>query len=352
MKEYWEKEVMYAGTGGFKMKASYEGVECKFCHSLNVVRNGTRRGTQYWLCKHCGRGFVDNKALPKMKYPIEAIASAVYQYYAGLSLNEIRGYIDQQYKFSPSDSAIYGWVTKFSKTAIDEAKNLTPKVGDTWVADETVLFIGGRQFWLIDIIDQDTRYLLATYLSPTRGRKDIALLLREAYLKAGKVAPKRILTDGWGAYPDAVDLVFGSETKHIVSKPFVEVDSTNVIERFQGTLKDRTKVMRGFKKPETARHILNGWLVYYNFFRPHESLGDKTPAQVAGLKFPYKNWLDIVKSQPPPGDFPKIAEARFSQPKGMHILVRKPYRKRTPKKPKRRIERGQTVVGLSATRRV
>jgi len=331
MTEYWEQEEWHAGWGPIKVKSMYQGVQCKFCGSLYVVKNGTRRGTQYWLCKNCGRGFVDNKALPKMRYPIEAIASAVYQYYAGLSLNEIRGYIDQQYHFLPSDSAIYGWVTRFTKTAIDEANKYTPKVGDTWVADETVIKVGGKKLWLIDIIDSETRYLLATRLSETRGKKDIALLMRKAYLKAGK-APKRILTDGLKVYPDAVDLVFGGETRHIVSKPFVVVDSTNVIERFQGTLKDRTKVMRGFKKPNTASLILDGWLVYYNYLRPHESLGDKTPARIAGINFPYQNWQDIVKSlssinqpiteQTQHGDSPVVT-------------IRKSHRKRSKPKNKR-----------------
>lgn len=305
------------------------GRVCKFCGSMNIVRNGTRRGTQYWLCRNCGRGFVDNEALPKMKYPIKAVASAVYQYYAGLSLNEIRRHIDQQYNFLPSDSAIYGWVTRFTQTAIDEAKKHTPKVGDVWVADETVLFIGGDKYWLIDIIDRDTRYLLATRLSKTRDRKDIALLLRQAYLKAGKVAPKRILTDGWKVYPDAVDLVFGSETRHTVSTPFVEVDSTNVIERFQGSLKDRTKVMRGMKKPETATLILDGWTTYYNYFRPHESLNDKTPAQVVEIKFPYKNWMDVVKSKSPLGlgrhKLPVIFGRTRAKPKSKK---KKPYKAR------------------------
>jgi hypothetical protein len=54
------------------------------------------------------------------------------------------------------------------------------------------------------------------------------------------------------------------------------------------------------KKLETARALLDGWLVYYNFFRLHEALGDKTPAEAAGIKFPFKNWLDVVKSQLPP----------------------------------------------------
>ncbi|MFC2018628.1 hypothetical protein ACFLU4_01555, partial [Chloroflexota bacterium] len=28
-----------------------------------------------------------------------------------------------------------------------------------------------------------------------------------------------------------------------------------------------------------------------------ESLDDKTPAEVAGVKFPYKNWLDVIEGQ-------------------------------------------------------
>ena len=32
--------------------------ECKFCQSKSVAKNGKRNGTQYYLCKNCGRGFV------------------------------------------------------------------------------------------------------------------------------------------------------------------------------------------------------------------------------------------------------------------------------------------------------
>ena len=77
------------------MEGSFGHMNCKFCGSPNVVKNGTRNGVQYWLCKNCGRGFVDNKGLPKMRYSIDDVASALYQYYTGLSLNEIRGHIEQ-----------------------------------------------------------------------------------------------------------------------------------------------------------------------------------------------------------------------------------------------------------------
>jgi hypothetical protein len=39
---------------------------------------------------------------------------------------------------------------------------------------------------------------------------------------------------------------------------------------------------------------MDGWLVHYNFLRAHEALKGKTPAEKAGIKFPYRNWLDVV----------------------------------------------------------
>ncbi|MDD5127421.1 MAG: integrase core domain-containing protein, partial [Dehalococcoidales bacterium] len=47
----------------------------------------------------------------------------------------------------------------------------------------------------------------------------------------------------------------------------------------------------------TADEYLQGWLMHYNYFRNHESLNDRTPAQVAGVRSPYANWLDVVKAQ-------------------------------------------------------
>jgi transposase-like protein len=195
----------------------------------------------------------------------------------------------------PSDSSVYGWITKFSEVAIKETEKQKPEVGDVWVADETVLKIEGKNTWFWDIIDAKTRFLLASHISTTRTTRDARKLMVKAAERAGK-APKIVLTDKLRAYLDGVELAYGSETKHVQTKPFTVQDNTNLIERFHGTLKDRTKVMRGLKSRESAKLLTEGWLVHYNFFRPHETLKGKTPAEKAGLAFPYKNWLDITKS--------------------------------------------------------
>ena len=117
MTEYWEQEEWYAGEGPIMVRSEYRGIACKFCGSLSVVKNGTRKGTQYWLCRNCGRGFVANQALPKSKYPVEAVASALYLYFTGSSLNDIRKHTEQHHKVLPSDSTIYSWVRRYTEIA-------------------------------------------------------------------------------------------------------------------------------------------------------------------------------------------------------------------------------------------
>ena len=153
----------------------------------------------------------------------------------------------------------------------------------------------------MDIIDSDTRFLLASYLTPNRGTRQAQILMETAYGKAGTI-PKKIVTDKLAGYLDGIEMTFGSDTRHVQSSPFTVENDNNLIERFQGTIKERTKVVRGFKTVPTANLILAGFLIHYNYFKPHMSLKelpprgiDKTPAQIAGIKLPYKTWTEFVR---------------------------------------------------------
>lgn len=88
---------------------------CKYCGSPNVVRNGrSKKDVQNWLCRNCGKGFVASNALPRMKSPINHVGSAMYLYFTGSSLNDIRRHIEQQHGVLPSDTTIYNWVIRLS----------------------------------------------------------------------------------------------------------------------------------------------------------------------------------------------------------------------------------------------
>ncbi len=61
----------------------------------------------------------------------------------------------------------------------------------------------------------------------------------------------------------------------------------NKMERMNGEVRDREKVMRGLKRMDTP--ILTGLQIYHNFVRPHEALNGQTPAERAGIKVDGEN---------------------------------------------------------------
>lgn len=315
---------------------------CKYCGSPNVTKFGTFQGIQRYWCKGCKRKFADNRALPTMKTPIEHISTALSCYFGGMPLDAIQRHLQQQYNAYYTEMGIYNWIRRFSQEAVDRVKDFQPVVGDTWVADETVLKVGGRNIWFFDVIDEKTRYLLASRLAESRTVKEAALVMNEAKRKAGK-SPKRIITDKLAAYIDGIELVFGADTKHVQGKPFTDINSTNVIERFHGTLKDRTKVIRGFKNMDTARLLTQAWLVHYNFFKEHETLGNIPPAVKMGAT-PVKDWAEVVSGTK---TLPPIKPA-------MLVTMTKPILK--PKHPKRRpkdlLGKAYTQVAVTSPRGV
>ena len=267
---------------------------CKYCQSKNIIKYGKYKDVQYYWCKDCRHKFAGVDTIPKMQYPTSQIADVLNMYYEGLSLAEIRRNLIQQHNSYISDVTALNWVRRFSKPVIMEANKYKPDVGRVWVADETVIDIDGRNIWLWDIIDTKTRFLIATHMSYTRTTKDAQALMKQAYDRTGKI-PRIIYTDKLRAYLDGIELTFGADTQHKQGSPFDIEHKANYIERFHGTIKSRTKVMRGLHTIESARLFLDGWLVHYNYFRPHMSLNDKTPSQVAGVQFPFRNWKDVCE---------------------------------------------------------
>jgi hypothetical protein len=54
------------------------------------------------------------------------------------------------------------------------------------------------------------------------------------------------------------------------------------MERVNGEVRDREKVMRRLKRQDAK--ILTGYQIYHNYVRAHESLEGKTPAEASALK--------------------------------------------------------------------
>jgi putative transposase len=272
-------------------------VICKNCNSEHVIRYGSYKGMQRYYCKDCKRKFKGDAALFHMKVSASHISSALSMYYTGSSITDIRNHIRQETGYHPSKSVVFGWIEKYTEQASEHFRKFRPQVGDRWIADETMIDLDkGKNVWFWDIIDADTRFLLASRVSISRTAQDAKSLIQDAVKKAGK-APKLIITDRLKSYPDGIYTALGGATEHLQSSPFkIASESTSKIERFHSTLKERTKVMKAFRDIETLISFADGFLVYYNFLKPHESLEGKTPAEKAKVRYTAKTWVEVVNA--------------------------------------------------------
>jgi len=93
-----------------------------------------------------------------------------------------------------------------------------------------------------------------------------------------------LITDGARNFNDAYIKEFftisNPRTKHIRHIRWQGDNHNNKMERMNGEIRDREKVMRGLKRQDTPMRglkrqdtpILKGYQIYHNYLRPHEAL--------------------------------------------------------------------------------
>ncbi len=85
-----------------------------------------------------------------------------------------------------------------------------------------------------------------------------------------------------------------SRTIHVSSIRLQGDRNNNKMERLNNEIRDREKVMRSLKNPETP--IIAGYQIFHNYIRPHMALEGRTPAEAAGIEVIGDNkWLTIIQ---------------------------------------------------------
>lgn len=92
-----------------------------------------------------------------------------------------------------------------------------------------------------------------------------------------------MLTDALRAYRQGISETFPIKPEHVAKCGIAKLhNNNNRMERLNSTIRERTKVVRAWKKQKTP--LAEGQLIYYNLVKPHLSLGGQTPALAAGIK--------------------------------------------------------------------
>ncbi len=260
------------------------------CGSANVHKWGWRyskkgeRRTQVFKCQVCHSKFSGiAQGFEKMQANPHAVTVALDLYFKGVSLRKITDHLKQFERLNVGHTTVFYWIHKYiglMKSYVDTVK---PNLSRVWHADEMKINVNGQWVYLWNLMDSDTRFMLSMRVAKGRTASEAEAVFREAKANA-KAEPKVLLNDGLPSYNPAFEKVFGeSDTIHLSGVGIRGALSNNRIERFHGTYRERTKVMRGFHSMNGSQAITDGERIYQNFIRPHTALKGQTPAEAAGI---------------------------------------------------------------------
>jgi transposase-like protein len=286
---------------------------CKNCGSLNIVKIGVRHNlhgdVQRFLCKECGHKFIRNDGFEKVKATPKAITSALDCYFKGMSQRKIVDHIKQVEGIKVTQPCVLKWIRKYIELMAQYLEQFQPQVSGIWHSDEMTLNVRkteptgkGNYAWLWNLMDHETRFLLASQITKHREVEDAQRVFKKAKQTTNGQMPDFLVTDKLPSYNDAFNKEFftlkNPRTKHVKLKSIKEGTNNNIVERLHGTVRERTKVMRGLDNDETAQKMVDAERLYYNFIRPHTALNGKTPAEKAGIDLGLKEgnkWEELIK---------------------------------------------------------
>ena len=281
---------------------------CEKCKGGNIKKDGVRktknRGyVQRYKCKDCSYRFSIDNGFWKMKNHEKKITACINMYYAGMSLRKIQEHLQM---FAPKNchySTIYRWIVKYSNMISKFTDKLQIQSGQELMSDEMEYRRLGEQNWFVDVMDAETRFMVASDYMKSRTIENLTNVLKKSkFATNGNV--KIITTDGLQGYPRVLRKVFGLnriKRKSKIIHNVVIADERGFIhkiERLHNTIRDRTKIMRGFHGSlESAKAIMKGFEIYYNFIRKHQGIDRKTPSELAipELDLSTNRWLSLIK---------------------------------------------------------
>jgi transposase-like protein len=269
---------------------------CPSCTSTHIQKDGTRKTImgkkQKWLCLNCNKRFVLDP-VQKVKGNENTIITAIDLYMKGVSFRGIADSIKQFYGLKVTHVTVMNWINTYMEKINNYVNTLQPNVSDVWHADEQFIKAKGKQEYVWNVLDSDTRFLLASNEKPTRSYNDARETFQQAKAIAGKKA-ETVITDGAFSYEKAVRKEFATYKNPNPHYRYVSIrakdSSNNKVERFHNTFRQRDKVMRGFGGNQKQQ--VENFRTYYNFIKEHQTL-KSTPAQKAGIK-QENNWKELL----------------------------------------------------------
>lgn len=284
-----------------------ESIKCKDCGSTNIIkwckRKTQNRGyIQRYKCKDCEKYFTIDDGFFRMRNNSKKITLCLDLFFKGISTRQVQEHLQAFYPNNSSNVSIYNWVIKYSKKISKFTNNLKINATEEVQVDEMEYKTKGKKSWFIDCIDTETRYMISSNFTKKREQKEIKKVLLNIKKKTGKQI-KICTTDGYTAYEKIVNSTWGYNLKekkyNIIHNKVTQLKNegfNHKVERMHSSIRQRTKVFRGFHGSiASANSIMKGYEIYYNFIRKHQAI-NKCPYEIAtNIKLNNPNkWLELI----------------------------------------------------------
>lgn len=206
----------------------------------------------------------------------------------GLSLRKTAQAMNDLYGIKISHQMVANYARTAALVIKPFVDNYDYEPSGTLVADETYIKIRGIKGYIWFIMDAVSRSILGYQVSDNRGVGPCILAMRMAFREFKDKLPEnfKFIADGYSAYLLAAQQFFikkGNDFKFDITqvigltnddavsaefRPFKQL-----VERLNRTFKASYRVKCGFDNLDGANYDLALWVAYYNFLRPHSSLG-------------------------------------------------------------------------------
>ncbi len=287
----------------------YDVLMCPICGSSNIKKHQNqkrkRKGEiEKYKCNDCGSVFLDYmNNLKWTHFSADDVAVIVTQLVSGTTHSNICRIMSE---FSSTDH-LNQHTTRIDRKTITniagnvadlmrkfESKVLKLEKSREWQIDEIFQKKGnGNHFKIINVIDVDTRYILATHVSESRGLKDALAALSKAINNAREL-PEVLKCDGHVEYKKAAErLISGVKIQSVPkSKDFSHI---NVIEGTQNRMRGTISRRKTYKSMKNLQNLADIFRFDHNFFFRKENV-NKPPVTHAGIDLPSNlTWKKIIQ---------------------------------------------------------
>ena len=276
---------------------------CPKCGSANSKKDGVRYNKKYknqkYKCRDCGNCFSANAGMGNTVLPPERVIDVMQLSASGLSYAKIEAFLATK-RVRVCVKTVCNIVRRFSKILIEYCDQLRPRVSEAWRSDEKHVKSQDGQSWAHTVMDNATRFALAAMLAPKKGEGDVSEVFVAAAVRAGKV-PHMLISDASKSIHAAWKRCYRARTKrqkstaHASSVHLAGNMNNNMMERFNRELGERVHGAR-FVSERAVVDMVERARLFYNFFHKHSGLGDRTPAEAAGIAVEGDKWTTLLRN--------------------------------------------------------